>query len=171
MRLTMVRWPVVAVLLAVLVLATGSVAAAEISRSGPGVAAAPAGAAPMPGTDPAMQRWFLAVDKARIAFDNVLLRAEADIAAGTGTANCSALVSATALITKVLPVLAKIPAGGAAVADAYGPSLDAFAAAGQACVRGDFAGARTILGDTSTGAIAGYGVAQEEVDEILDAGA
>ena len=172
MRLKMVRWPVVPVLLAVLVLATGSVAVAENSRSGPGVvAAAPAAVAPMPGTDPAMQRWFLAVDKARIAFNNVLLRAEADIAGGSGTANCSALVGATALITKVLPVLRKIPAGGAAIADVYGPSLDSFAAAGQACVKRDFAGAKQILGDTTTGAIAGYGVAQEEVDEILDAGA
>jgi hypothetical protein len=191
MRLKMVRWPVVPVLLAVLVLATGSVAVAEGSRSAPGVAAAPqVPVGPMPGTDPAMQRWFLAVDKARIAFNNVLLRAEADIAGGAGaaagrsgtaagqaaagqagTANCSALVAATALITKVLPALRKIPAGGAAVADAYGPSLDAFSAAGQACVKQDFAGAKQILGDTTQGAIAAYGLAQEEVDEILDAGA
>ena len=172
MRLKMVRWPVVPVLLAVLVLATGSVAVAENSQSGPGLAAAPqVPVGPMPGTDPAMQRWFLAVDKARIAFNNVLLRAEADIAGGSSTANCSALVGATALITKVLPVLRKIPAGGAAVADAYGPSLDQFAAAGRACLQRDFAGAKTILGDTSGGAIAEYGVAQEQVDEILDAGA
>ena len=171
MRLKMVRWPVVPVLLAVLVFATGSVAVAENSRSGPGVVAAPAAVAPMPGTDPAMQRWFLALDKARIAFNNVLFRAEGDIAAGTGTANCSALVSATTLIIKVLPALRKIPAGGAAIADVYGPSLDQFAAVGAACVKRDFAGAKQILGDTSTGAIAGYGVAQEEVDEILDAGA
>ena len=172
MRLKMVRWPVVPMLLGVLVLATGSVAVAENSQSGPSaVAAAAVAAPPMPGTDPAMQRWFLAVDKARIAFNNVLLRAEADISAGAGTANCSALVAATGAITKVLPVLRKIPAGGAAVADAYGPSLDQFAAAGRACLQRDFAGAKTILGDTSGGAIAEYGFAQEQVDEILDAGA
>jgi hypothetical protein len=181
MRLKMVRWPVVPLLLAVLVLATGSVAVASSQPPG----AAPAAVAPMPGTDPAMQRWFLGVDKARVAFDNVLLRAEGDIAAGAKaasgrvgaagvaapTANCSALVAATGAITKLLPVLRNIAAGGAAVADAYAPSLNAFAAAGSACVKGDFAGAQAILGDTSKGAIAGYGAAQEQVDEILDAGA
>ena len=184
MRLKMVRWPVVPLLLAVLVLTTGSVAVAENSQSAPGVGPA-AAAPPMPGTDPAMQRWFLNVDKARIAFNNVLLKAEADVAAGagaaagragaaagaTGTANCAALVAATGAITKLLPLLRKIAAGGAAVADAYAPSLDAFGAAGSACVKGDFAGAQAILGDTSSGAIAEYGVAQEQVDEILDAGA
>ena len=163
MRLRLVRWPVVPLLLAVLVLATGSVAVAENSRSAPGGRTATPRPRAMPGTDPAMQRWFLDVDKARIAFNNVLLRGAPRAAAGiggatgAGTANCSALVAATGVITKVLPALRKITAGGEAVADAYGPSLDAFAAAGSACVKRDFAGAQRFWVTPRAAPIADYG--------------
>jgi hypothetical protein len=54
---------------------------------------------------------------------------------------------------------------------AYLPSMNEFATAATACKSGDFLTARAILGDTSRGAIADYGEAQDKVDEILDAGA
>jgi hypothetical protein len=129
---------------------------------------APAG--PAPGTDARIQRWFVGIDKARAAFNNVLFKAEHDIASGT-TVNCAALVTATRLIGNVLPALNSISNGGPAIAAAYGPPIAQFATAAVACTNHDFATARAVLGDTSKGAIAAYGNAQNTVDEILDGGA
>ena len=51
------------------------------------------------------------------------------------------------------------------------PPFEEFASATTACVTKNYPSARTILGDTSKGAIADLGAAQETVDEILDGGA
>ena len=126
---------------------------------------------PAPGTVPGIQRWFLDIDKARVEFNDVLYRAEQDIAAGRGTANCAALARAADRIKLALPKLGVIAGGGAAIAAAYGPPMDQFAAVAAACVQGDVTTARTLLGNTTTGAIAAYGAAQETVDELLDGGA
>jgi hypothetical protein len=128
-------------------------------------------ATPAPGTDPKIQRWFLLIEKSRVAFNNVLLKAEVDIKSGAGTANCSALLTATTVIENHLSDLTAIPNGGPAMAAAYLTPMDEFAKVATACKASDFAGARTLLGDTSEGAIADYGQAQDAVDEILDAGA
>lgn len=127
--------------------------------------------APQPGTDARIQRWFLSIDKARITFDNVLLRAKNDIAGGTNTTNCAALVTVTARLLNALPSVSAVSNGGPGIAATYRVPLQQFAAVAQSCVDGDFAAARAALGDASTGAIAAYGAAQEAVDEILDAGA
>jgi hypothetical protein len=131
----------------------------------PGLAAA------APGTDPGIQRWFKDDEKARIRFNNDLLKAERDIAAASGTTNCSALLKSTATVRADLARLRAIKNGGPAIADAYTPPFGEFSKASTACVHKDYATARSVLGDTSKGAIADFGAAQETVDEILDGGA
>lgn len=134
-------------------------------------ASKPRALAAPPGVDPAIQRWFLAGEGARIRFGNRLLKAEKEIAGGSGTTHCSALNSATAALRAHLTKVKAISNGGPAIARAYGPVLDKFSAAATACVRRDYTTARKILGDTRQGAIADFGAAQETVDEILDGGA
>jgi hypothetical protein len=134
-------------------------------------AKAPGAAASEPGTDPAIQRWFKNDEKARIRFNNDLLKSERDIAAASGTTNCSALLKSTATIRADLAKLRAIKNGGPAIADAYTPPFEEFSTAATACVQKDFPTARSVLGDTSKGAIADFGAAQETVDEILDGGA
>lgn len=164
--------------------AAGAVAATTISaagwafsasaQSGHPSAAVPSAAAPAaaaPGTDPSIQRWFLLIDKARTAFNDVLLKAEQDISKGVDSSSCTSLLAATGVIAKRLPELSKIPNGGSAIAAAYQRPLNEFAAVATACKNHDFATARSTLGDTTRGAIADYGEAQDAVDEILDAGA
>jgi hypothetical protein len=153
--------------------AHGNVAAAEAQPAAVQVAAEkPAGpAAAAPGTDPAIQKWFKKNEKARVKFNNDLLKAEQDIAKASGTKNCSALSKSTSAIQADLVKLRAIANGGPAIADAYTPPFEEFAAAATACVAKDYPHARTILGDTSKGAIADMGGAQETVDEILDGGA
>lgn len=128
-------------------------------------------AAVAPGLDPGIEHWFLVIDKARAAFNDVLLRAEQDIAKGVDTGSCTSLLADTAVITRRLPDLSKIANGGPAIAAAYQLPLNEFAAVATACKNHDFATARSTLGDTTRGAIADYGDAQDRVDEILDAGA
>lgn len=161
---------VIAALVVISASASQGATAAPAAAAVPGPAAAQA-VPVVPGTVPGIQRWFRDIDKARIDFNNVLSRAERDIAAGTGTANCSALVRSTDRIKQALPKLSAVGGGGAAIAAAYGPPVDQFAAVAAACAGGDFATARTLLGDTTNGAIAAYGAAQETVDELLDGGA
>jgi hypothetical protein len=134
-------------------------------------AAAAARASAAPGVDPRIQRWFLLIHQPRVAFDNVLFKAEQDIKAGAVAGNCSSLLAATTVIKNHFADLSAIPNGGPAIVTAYLPPITEFAAAATACQRGDFSTARAILGDTSRGAIADYGEAQDKVDEILDAGA
>jgi len=134
-------------------------------------AEAPGLAVSAPGTDPDIQRWFKGHEKARIRFDNDLLKAERDIAAASGTTNCSALLKSTATVRADLARLRAIKNGGPAIADAYTPPFEEFSTAATACIHKDYATARSVLGDTSKGAIADFGAAQETVDEILDGGA
>jgi len=185
--LTAKRSPAVGLvtLLAVVGLSTTSCAAREAPGSGaapnvqlaaveaePGAAQqAPGAASAAPGTDPAIQRWFKDHEQARITFDNQLLKTERDVAAASGTTNCSGLLRTTATIRGQLAKLRSIKNGGPAMADAYTPPFEEFSAAATACIKKDYPGARTILGDLSKGAIADYGDAQEKVDEILDGGA
>ncbi len=154
------------------------VAGVLVTGAGQGASAAPEAATVQsptaqaaPGTVPGIQRWFLDIEQARIEFNNVLSRAERDISGGKGTANCSALGRATDRIKVMLPRLSAVPGGGAAIAAAYGPPVDQFAAVAAMCTSGDFAMARILLGDTTSGAVAAYGAAQEAVDELLDGGA
>lgn len=143
-------------------------ASPRISAHSPPVTGAPQ---TMPGTDPKIQHWFLLIEKATVSFNNDLLKAEEDIKAGVDTGNCSALLTATNVIKSRLADLTAIPNGGSAIAAAYLAPIDEFGQAATDCKAGDFPGARTVLGDTSHGAIADYGRAQDSVDEILDAGA
>jgi hypothetical protein len=146
--------------------------AAQVQPAAMQVAAEnPAGPAAAPGTDPAIQKWFKNNEKARIKFNNDLLKAEQDIAKASGTKNCSALSKSTSAIQADLVKLRAIANGGPAIADAYTPPFEEFAAAATACVAKNYPNARTVLGDTSKGAIADLGTAQETVDEILDGGA
>jgi hypothetical protein len=159
-------------LIVVILLVGGKGASAGALASSGQAAATAAQAAPnIPATDASIQRWFKTIEKARIAFNDLLFRAEAQIASGSGTGDCSALVGAIDVVTRAFPTLRTISSAGAAIADAYGPPLAAFATAARACVNRDFAGARVQLGDTNSGAVAAYGTAQAVVDEILDGGA
>lgn len=124
-------------------------------------------APPMPGTDSKIQGWFKGVEKVRIAFNNALFLAEKDIAAGTSTTNCAALRSLTGQILVQLPKLAALPHGGADVAAQYTPPVQQFQQVAVDCVAGNFPLARSEL----AAAVAAYGKAQYNVDEILDAGA
>ena len=141
-------------------------AAAQVPAQQP-----PGPAAAAPGTDPAIQKWFKNNEKARIKFNNDLLKAEQDIAKASGTKNCSSLSKSTSAIQADLVKLRAIANGGPAIADAYTPPFEEFASAATACVAKNYPSARTILGDTSKGAIADLGAAQETVDELLDGGA
>jgi len=126
----------------------------------------------MPGTDPHVQSWFKGVEKVQIAFNNALFKAEQDIAAGgPKTKNCSTLMNMTSQILAALPKLAAIPAGGALMAAQYTAPMQQFSEVAAQCASGNFSKAKELLGNESTGAVGAYGDAQEEVDEILDAGA
>src|SRR5664279_4094613 len=92
-----------------------SVATGTAQRgSGSTVPQVPKGvAATAPGTDPKIQQWFVRIEQARVAFDNVLLKAENDINTGAATGNCSLLLTVTSLLKNHLPALNAIAGGPA----------------------------------------------------------
>lgn len=126
---------------------------------------AAAGGQGIPGTDPAIQRWFLANGVAKVAFNNALLRAERGVAAGNA-GECTPLSVTSQTLNKALPRLAALSPAGQRLAAAIQPTLTTFGAAATACLAKDFAAATTAL----SAGIVQQADAQASVDEILDGG-
>lgn len=128
------------------------------------VAAAAGGSAgPIPATDPAIQRWFLDNDAAKVAFNDALLRAERGVAGRTAS-ECKPLGSAIARLDKVLPKLAALSPAGGQLAAAIQPAVTTFGSAATACLAKDFPAAQLAL----DAGVAQQAEAQAVVDEILD---
>lgn len=128
----------------------------------PGTAAG-ASAGPIPGTDPAIQRWFLDNDAAKVAFDDALLRAERGVASRTAS-ECKPLASAIARLDKVLPKLAALSPAGQRLAAAIQPAVTTFDSAATACQARNFPAAQLALDS----GVVQQADAQAAVDEILD---
>ena len=114
----------------------------------------------MVATNPAVQQWFTRHEPERIAVNNALAQANAQVAAVPGaTAGCSALQRAADAMLAALPTPKK--------------ALDSQATAGvaqlrtgaQQCLAGDLAGARTSL----AAGTAARAAAEDELEEILEA--
>jgi hypothetical protein len=122
-------------------------------------------ASPIPGDDPAIQHWFLAIDTAKTAFDNALFKAERGIS-GSSSAACKPLVQTVRTIVGALPRLRSVPSpAGAKIADAVGPLMTTMGQVADLCTSGKFSAAQALL--TATG-IPQQAEAQALVDEILD---
>lgn len=118
----------------------------------------------IPGDDPSIQRWFLKVGKAQVAFDNALFRAEQGIARHV-TSMCRPLDRKVQSILSALPRLRNIRSrAGSEIADAIEPGMKTFKQMGDRCAAGDFAGARVLM---PTG-VRQQADAQTKLDEILD---
>jgi t-SNARE complex subunit (syntaxin) len=152
---------------AILMLVSGCASPAGPPAAGdraPAVLAAAAGSAsPIPGTDPAIQRWFLDNDAAKVAFNDALLRAERGVAGHTAS-ECTPLRSAVDRLNKVLPKLAALSPAGQKLAAAMQPAVTTFDSAATACLAKNFAAAQTALDS----AVLQQADAQARVDEILD---
>jgi|GEM_PF-2672801 len=130
----------------------------------PTVAAAAGGSAgSIPGTDPAIQRWFLDNDAAKVAFNDALLRAERGVAGRTAP-ECKPLGSAIVRLTKVLPKLAALSPAGQRLAAALQPAVTTFDSAATACLARNFPAAQLAL----DAGVVQQADAQAMVDEILD---
>ncbi|MEO6504118.1 MAG: hypothetical protein ABIQ09_19695 [Jatrophihabitantaceae bacterium] len=117
----------------------------------------------IPGTDPAIQRWFLSNDAAKIAFNDALLRAQRGVAGGKA-AECHPLSVATEALGKALPKLAGLSPAGLKLAAAIQPVMTTFTTAATACLAKDFPAAQTAL----DAGVVRQADAQETIDEILD---
>jgi len=120
---------------------------------------------PIPGANPAIQRWFLSIDKAKAAFNNALFKAQQGIKASSSPA-CGPLDQTAKVIVAALPKLRSVPSpAGAKIADAVQPLMDTMAQVAALCRSGDFAGAQALL---STTGIPQQAATQQRIDEILD---
>lgn len=126
------------------------------------VAAAGAASA-IPGTDPAIQRWFLDNGAAKAAFNDALLRAERGVARGAAT-ECKPLSTALQKLDGALPKLATLSPAGRRLATAIQPALTTFGSAAMACLAMNFPAAQAAL----DAGVVQQADAQAEVDEILD---
>jgi hypothetical protein len=143
---------------------TGLANAAGAFPPRPDPAPASAGAAEsIPGTDAAIQRWFLDNGAVKVRFNDALLQAWKAVAA-RDAARCRPLDSGVRALAAVLPALEELSPAGQKLAAAIRAPLTTFAAAATACLARDFPAARTALDS----AAAQQGDAQESVDEILE---
>ncbi|HEV2886027.1 MAG TPA: hypothetical protein VGX49_03885 [Jatrophihabitans sp.] len=129
-----------------------------------GQTAGGAGAAKsIPGTDAAIQRWFLDNGAVKVRFNDALLRAWKAVDGGDAT-GCQPLDAGTRALSAALPALERLSPAGQELAATMRAPLTTFAAAATACLAKDFAAARIAL---DSGAVQ-QAEAQETVDEILD---
>ena len=120
-------------------------------------------ASAIPGTDPAIQRWFLLLDRAKTAFDKALFQAERGVA-NKMPSDCQALATTAQKITGQLPALVNVAPAGARLAAAISPVMQRMATMAAACLASDWTVASIAM---STG-IAQQAQAQTVIDEILD---
>ncbi|HEY0167289.1 MAG TPA: hypothetical protein VGB75_09615 [Jatrophihabitans sp.] len=121
------------------------------------------GSRPIPGTDAAIQRWFLANDAVKVRFNDALLRAQRAVATGDA-AECRPLDTAARALSTALPALRGLSPAGQELATAMQPPMTTFTTAASACLAQDFAAARAAL---DVGVVQ-QAAAQESVDEILE---
>jgi hypothetical protein len=139
-------------------------ASVQAGANAAGQQAAAAAASALPGADPAIQRWFLGVDKVRAAFGDDLRKAEQAITAGT-SAGCTALDQIVRRIVAALPSLRSVPSpAGARIATAVQPLMDTMGTVAAQCLAGSFAAAQSSLAI----AIPQQASVQATMDAILD---
>jgi hypothetical protein len=142
----------------------GRAAAGSVTGSqGPAAQSPAAQSTAIPGTDPAIQRWFLNNGAAKVAFNNALLRAERGVAAAK-TAECQPLATSARVLVNVLPKLKGLSPAGQKLAAALEAPVATFGVAASQCLAGDFVAAKATL-DVGVTQLAD---AQATVDEILD---
>jgi hypothetical protein len=129
----------------------------------PPAASALPSATPIPGTDAAIQRWFLSNDALKVRFNDALLRAQRGVAAGDA-AECKPLDTAARAQLAALPALQRLPLAGQELAATIQAPVTTFAAAATACLAKDFAAAQVAL----DAGVVQQADAQAAVDEILE---
>lgn len=120
-------------------------------------------ALPVPGTDPAIQRWLLNNDAAKIKFNNALLQAQRGVATGKA-AECKPLDTAARALLAAIPALHRLSLAGQKLAATIQAPMTTFASAAAACLTEDFAAAHTAL----DAGVVQQADAQEAIDEILE---
>lgn len=138
-------------------------AAGQDSSSRQGDSSDQGAARPIPGTDAAIQRWFLDNEGRKVKFNDALLRAERAVAGGDA-AGCRPLDAAARALSAALPALGRLSPAGQQLAATMQAPLTTFAAAAAACLANDFAAARNALDS----GVVQQADAQQRVDEILD---
>jgi len=128
-----------------------------------GSGARPGAASSVPGTDPSIQRWFLRIDTAKIAFNNALFRAERGVADHVSS-DCQSLDTTVPRIVAQLPELTNASVAGAKIAAAISPVMDTMAALAKDCLAGSWTAA---MNDMNTG-IPQQANSQALIDAILD---
>ncbi|MDQ1753191.1 MAG: hypothetical protein QOE71_4247 [Pseudonocardiales bacterium] len=130
----------------------------------PGAAAA---ASTMPGADPAIQKWFLSVEKAKITFNQALFQAQRGIKANSAAA-CQPLRRAASAIQAELARLHSVSSpAGAKIADAVAPLMVTMTSIADACIKGDYPAAQKLMDSTG---VPQQADTQALIDEILDGG-
>jgi hypothetical protein len=139
-------------------------------QAGPSEVSSPGGGAPgqgaarsIPGTDAAIQRWFLDNGAVKVRFNDALLQAQRAVASADA-AGCRPLDAGTRALAAALPALGRLSPAGQKLTAAMQPPLTTFAAAATACLANDFAAAQAALDS----GVVQQAEAQESVDEILD---
>ena len=118
----------------------------------------------IPGDEPSIQRWFVKVGNAQVAFDDTLLRAEHGIAIHVSSV-CRTLDRKIQTIVSALPSLRSIsPPAGTQIADAIEPECKTFSKMADQCAASDCAGGRALLPI----GVRQQADAQNTFDEILD---
>lgn len=120
-------------------------------------------ATPIPGTDAAIQRWFLNNESVKIKFNDALLQAQRAVAGGKA-AECKSLDTAARALLAALPALHRLSVAGQKLAATIQPPVTTFADAATACLARDFLAAQTTL----EAGVVQQADAQETIDEILD---
>jgi hypothetical protein len=118
---------------------------------------------PIPATEPALQRWFLRVDKVKIAFNNGLFQAERGVAKQVPS-DCKSLDTTVRNIVAALPDLTNVSPAGAKIAAAVNPVMTTMGAAAKDCLASNWAAATA---DLNAG-IPQQANAQALIDAILD---
>lgn len=138
-------------------------AAAQGAPAWKAVAPQAAQSTAIPGTDPAIQRWFLDNGGAKVAFNDALLRAQRGVAAAKA-AECQPLATAARVLSNVLPKLKGLSVAGQKLAAAIQTPVVTFGLAASQCLASDFSTAKATL-DLGASQLAN---AQGTVDGILD---
>jgi hypothetical protein len=125
--------------------------------------AAAVAAAAIPGDDPAIQRWFLAIDKAKWVLNNAYLKAVQGVSRQSAT-DCQPLGQTVQAIVAALPKVQNLGAAGARIAAAVTPLMTNMGQLASSCTIGDFPTARTILNTV----IPQQGNVQATIDSVLD---
>jgi hypothetical protein len=119
----------------------------------------------MPGADPTIQKWFLAVEKGKIAFNEALFQAQRGIKASSAAA-CQPLRRTAGAIQAELAKLRSVPSpAGAKIADAVAPLMVTMTSVADSCTHGDFPAAQQLMDSTG---VPQQADTQALIDEILD---